>query len=117
MEWIDGGSLRAMLNGRSLDPRRVALIGRRIAAGLARAHAAGIVHRDLKPENIMVRSDDIVKILDFGLARRSAAGPASERVTNTGNIVGTPAYMAPEQVRGEPADADSDLFAAGGHPV
>lgn len=113
MEWIDGATLRTLLSGGPLEPGRVALLGRQIAAALGRAHAAGIIHRDLKPENIMVRSDDVVKILDFGLARPNAAGPASERETHTGKIVGTPAYMAPEQLRGEPADAASDLFALG----
>ncbi len=113
MEWIDGAPLRACLDGKSLEPARVALLGRQIAAGLARAHAAGIVHRDLKPENIMVRSDDVVKILDFGLARGQVGGPASARETITGGVAGTPAYMAPEQLRGEPATAASDLFALG----
>ena len=113
MEWIDGSSLRACLDGKPLEPARVGLLGRQIAAGLDRAHAAGIVHRDLKPENIMVRSGDVVKILDFGLARGQVTGSASVRETITGGVVGTPAYMAPEQLRGEPATAAADLFALG----
>ncbi len=87
-----------------------------IARGLAAAHARGIVHRDLKPENTFIRSDGVVKILDFGLAtlQSSLEGRDSDTShTMTGIIVGTAGYMAPEQVRGEQVDPRTDLFALG----
>ena len=88
-----------------------------VARGLAAAHDRGIVHRDLKPENIVLLRDGHVKILDFGLAKQSAAAAAGEQetiaATDAGTVLGTVGYMAPEQVRGEAADPRSDLFALG----
>ena len=91
-------------------------LARQIAEGLAAAHARGIVHRDLKPENVFITSDGHLKILDFGLARLLAEGPAGggPRCGDTrGVVLGTAGYMSPEQVRGEPADARSDIFSFG----
>jgi TolB-like protein/Flp pilus assembly protein TadD len=119
-ELLRGESLREALSGGALPARRVVEIATQIARGLAAAHERGIVHRDLKPENLFLTSDGAAKILDFGLARLEgkAAGPPSEGTTiaestSAGMMLGTVGYMAPEQVRGERADARSDLFAFG----
>jgi eukaryotic-like serine/threonine-protein kinase len=109
-----------LLQGESLEERlgrvghmpvaEVVRIGREIAAGLAAAHERGLTHRDIKPPNIWLEAErDRVKILDFGLAH---GGEADERITQFGTLTGTPAYMAPEQVRGE-AEPRSDLFSLG----
>src|SRR5262249_33993650 len=78
---------------------------------LATAHSQGVVHRDLKPENIIRTPSGVVKVLDFGVAR--VEGMASTRLTHTGTIIGTPAYMAPEQTQGDEVDFRGDLFAFG----
>ncbi|MDZ4799727.1 MAG: protein kinase [Bryobacteraceae bacterium] len=112
MEYVDGEPVRAPDNTRKLLDLAV-----QIADGLASAHAAGFVHRDLKPDNILITKAGRAKILDFGLAK-AAVRPASEdatrtSVTNPGTIVGTTAYMSPEQARGEELDARSDQFSFG----
>jgi serine/threonine protein kinase/tetratricopeptide (TPR) repeat protein len=110
-ELLEGETLRARLERAPLGWRKAVDIGVALADGLAAAHAKDITHRDLKPENIFLTSDGRVKILDFGLAR---AGPATaDDQTDPGTVLGTVGYMSPEQVRGEPADARSDIFALG----
>ncbi len=119
-ELLDGESLRARLRGGPLSVAEALSCARQITAGLAAAHAKGIVHRDLKPENLFVTKDGILKILDFGLARRviPSAGndtenETEERLTGPGSVVGTVGYMSPEQARGLPVDHRSDLFSFG----
>ncbi len=119
---LEGESLRQRLQGGPLPPAKVVEFGNHIASGLAAAHEKGIVHRDLKPENLFITKDGRIKILDFGLARlrpEHEAGPlqsqaaTADNPTREGRVLGTPGYMAPEQVRGQVADARSDLFAFG----
>ena len=115
-ECLDGQSLRRRLEAGPLPVGKAISVAFGIARGLAAAHARGVVHRDVKPENVFLRTDGDVKILDFGLAKLQpalASQPAAQRLTVDGLILGTPGYMAPEQVRGEPADAGADLFAVG----
>ncbi len=120
MEWVQGKTLRDLMAGGRLPPRRLAHIAHQIADGLAQAHAAGIVHRDLKPENIMVADTDGVKIVDFGLAKLTRPGEPerSQAATQTagtaaGVVLGTVGYMSPEQAGGRDADHRSDQFALG----
>jgi tetratricopeptide (TPR) repeat protein len=108
MELVEGESLRAVAERGPLAPQRVAKIAAQVLAALDAAHAAGIIHRDIKPSNIMLCADDRVKLVDFGVARL-----VDVDVTRTGDQVGTPAYMAPEQVRGGPVDARTDLYGLG----
>jgi TolB-like protein/tetratricopeptide (TPR) repeat protein len=120
IELLAGETLRERLEGGAIGWRKAAEIGAFIADGLAAAHGAGIIHRDLKPDNVFLTFDGRVKILDFGLARDVAAAapdethsPTVSRYTDPGAVMGTAGYMSPEQVRGEPADARSDIFALG----
>ena len=110
-EYVPGKPLRALLASGPLPIVQVVTIGAQLARALAAAHAAGVIHRDIKPENVMKTPSGIVKVLDFGLAR--VEGATAQRLTQTGAIVGTPAYMAPEQVLGQSVDFRSDLFAFG----
>ena len=110
MELVPGRTLRALMRERGWLPWQEALaVIDPVLAGLAAAHQAGIVHRDVKPENVLITGDGRVKVVDFGLARASAA------VGNTraGMIIGSVAYIAPEQVTGAPSDQRSDVYAAG----
>jgi Tol biopolymer transport system component len=115
-ELLDGAELRAQLDKGAIEPRRALEYAQQIARGMAAAHEQGIVHRDLKPENLFVTKDDRVKILDFGVAKLRAPageGTSAETQTNPGTVLGTVAYMSPEQVRGEKADHRADVFAFG----
>jgi len=117
-ELVPGESLRAAIERGPLAARKAADIGAQVAAGLAAAHAAGIVHRDLKPENIMVTPDGTAKILDFGVARMQPKATAVDQTatlgqTAAGAVIGTAAYMSPEQARAQDVDYRSDQFSLG----
>jgi Tol biopolymer transport system component len=121
MELVEGRTLREIEAGGPLPVRRLLGVAAQIAEGLAKAHAAGIVHRDLKPENVMVSKDGFVKILDFGLAKLiepqsgelSAMPTLAQLETHPGTVLGTVAYMSPEQASGEALDFRSDQFSLG----
>lgn len=113
MELVEGCTLREWGRGRSRSPAEVLHLIRQALVALGAAHGAGLVHRDLKPENIMVRTDGLLKILDFGLARSVTLGVAARTATLPGTILGTAPYMSPEQVLGQPAGPPSDLFSLG----
>src|SRR5688572_8346128 len=118
MEMIDGETLRSLVTRNALSLRQRVDILSQIAAGLAKAHAAGIVHRDLKPDNVMVTSDGYAKVLDFGLAKlmekdRVPEGSTSPQLTQVGTVIGTIGYMAPEQVEHRAIDYRADIFAFG----
>src|SRR6516225_8307114 len=139
MEFLDGKMLKDLIAGTPLPLGRVLELCIQIADGLDAAHQLGIVHRDIKPANIFVTKHGHVKILDFALAKLSTksageitrtgddatAGPAEIQLTRTGIVIGTAAYMSPEQVRGQPLDARTDIFSSGivlyetatGHPA
>ena len=107
MEYVDGPTLDQLLApDEAVSPERMFSILGQTAAALDYAHQKGIVHRDIKPANIMIAAGDAVKITDFGIAKITA----SEQFTMTGSIVGTPHYMSPEQVQGQPVDGRSDQF-------
>ncbi len=114
-EFVDGHTLGEEIRTRPRPPREEILrTGRELADALASAHRKGIVHRDLKPDNVMRGRDGRLKILDFGLARvEAAAADGAARMTQPGMLLGTPAYMAPEQINGLPVDARADVFAFG----
>ena len=119
-ELLDGQNLRQSIPASGMPWQKVVEMGAAIADGLAAAHGKGIVHRDLKPENVFVTSDGRVKILDFGLAQvKVPVEEEAETATMTpagtvaGTVMGTMGYMSPEQLRGEPSDARSDIFALG----
>jgi eukaryotic-like serine/threonine-protein kinase len=118
-ELLEGETLRQRLNRGPLPWRKVIEIGGQVCQGLAAAHGRGIVHRDLKPENLFLTNDGLTKVLDFGLAKltENLDGSAAEAVTlsatEPGSRPGTLVYMSPEQVRGEAANARSDIFALG----
>ncbi len=109
MELVDGLTLAQLLRVGAPPIARARAILAQICDGLGAAHLAGVVHRDLKPQNVLIGANDQVKLIDFGLATASFL----QGMTATGLIVGTPEYMAPEQVRGQPCDARTDLYALG----
>jgi len=113
---VDGVPLASLIEkSGALAPKRAAEIARQAAEGLAVAHDMGIIHRDLKPENLMIAKTrdgaDLVKIVDFGIAK--AAGNEAQKVTKTGLVIGTPDYMSPEQLAGDPLDGRSDIYSLG----
>ncbi len=121
-EFIGGITLRERMGGVAMPVREVADIAVQVSLGLAAAHAAGIIHRDIKPENILIRPDGLAKIVDFGLAKVAVVstpaghqdtGNTTDMDTSPGMILGTVAYMSPEQVRGQEVDARSDIFSLG----
>lgn len=110
MEFVRGQSVRELLSASGrLQPRQVTDVLLQVLSGLDHAHRQGIVHRDIKPENIMVTHEGVAKMADFGLARAYA----DSRVTQAGTVTGTAQYLAPEQIRGEPADPRTDLYSLG----
>ncbi|HUP47970.1 MAG TPA: protein kinase [Thermoanaerobaculia bacterium] len=119
MELIEGHPLSALVRPEGLPAAEVLQYGVQLAGALAHAHDRGIVHRDLKSSNVIVSPDGRVKVLDFGLARRQAGEEVGETsqvqtsLTEAGTVVGTLAYMSPEQLRGKPAEARSDVWALG----
>jgi len=123
MELVDGVTLSRKIQDDSVDLREILEWLAQVADGLAKAHGAGIVHRDLKPDNVMVSNDGYAKILDFGLAKLLDTQPVSDDgatavmmagpASTPGMIVGTCAYMSPEQAQGKPTDARTDVFAFG----
>jgi Tol biopolymer transport system component len=123
MEYVEGITLRRRLKEKRLSVAEAVEVAAQVGEALAAAHRAGIIHRDIKLENIMLRGDGYVKVLDFGLAKlagthtQAAATPEAPTITNQdtgpGNIVGTAAYMSPEQLRGSEVDERSDLWSLG----
>ncbi len=121
MEYVEGGTLRQRFSTTRLSIHEALEVAIQVAAALSAAHAAGIVHRDIKPENVMLRPDGIVKVLDFGLAKLAPAAPEIAEAdktrtvlkTEAGMVMGTTAYMSPEQARGDVLDARSDIFSFG----
>jgi len=131
MEFVDGRDLRAWLDEEARSWREILDVFLAAGAGLAAAHAAGLVHRDFKPDNVLIGKDGRVRVIDFGLARQAGAAPSRDRVaslgmrpameslanarhtpvtTETGAVMGTPAYMAPEQFEGKATDPRTDQF-------
>jgi serine/threonine protein kinase len=110
LDYLPGGSLAGLMQpGQRLDPKRAIELVRQVALAMDVAHRQGIVHRDLKPANIMLDEHGQPKVVDFGLARRAE----DVRLTRTGTVIGTPAYMSPEQVDGQPTGPATDIYSLG----
>jgi len=110
MELVEGQSLRDLLRDRKTLPEKEAIsFMKQMLSGLAEAHSQGVVHRDLKPQNVMVDSEGLLRIMDFGIARTADTAT----LTGSGEMMGTPDYISPEQVKGETTTAQSDLYSAG----
>ncbi len=117
MEYVRGQTLSAALRATSkIGPVRAVRIARRLCWALHASHGAGIIHRDLKPSNVILSSDveheEVPKLIDFGLAKL-AARPEEQSLTRTGQLIGTPQYMSPEQISGKAVDARTDIYALG----
>jgi serine/threonine protein kinase len=118
MPFLEGETLsRRETRHGPMPPDEAVPLLQQLCHGLQHAHDAGILHRDLKPENVMLVEEagqgDRAVVMDFGLAKESVAGPELTRLTATGIVLGTPEFMSPEQIRGKPLDARSDIFALG----
>jgi predicted Ser/Thr protein kinase len=110
-EYVRGETLREEIARGPIAPERARAIAAEIAGALAAAHDAGVIHRDLKPENVLIKPDGTVKVVDFGIAQ--IEGPEATRLTRAGSMLGTPAYMAPEQLLGQTVDGRADIYAWG----
>jgi serine/threonine-protein kinase len=111
MEYVTGTSLRELIDrGEPLPVPAVVAIAKQLCRALEVAHDQGVIHRDIKPQNLMVQPDGTLKVMDFGVARLRER---TQQLTSTGMVVGTPAYMAPEQLMDDPVDARVDIYAAG----
>jgi tetratricopeptide (TPR) repeat protein len=112
LEYVEGGSLDRKLSGNPVPPKQAARQVQALADGVAAAHQAGVIHRDLKPANVLVGKGEALKVADFGLAKQVGAAPGQ---TKTGDVMGTPSYMAPEQAAGNPKDVGPacDIYALG----
>ena len=120
LEWLDGVSLRELIDEEGVvGNERICSILAGVCSALSEAHRLNIIHRDLKPENIMILKDrdgnDFPKVLDFGLATvtEEAPGGSSEKLTKEGMVIGTPSYMAPEQIQAQPLETSTDVYAMG----
>ena len=110
LELVEGRSLAALHRERPMTLQALAAVAAQVAAGLAHAHGHGVVHRDVKPSNVLITPSGSARLTDFGIARRVDSG---SQLTETGHVVGTVAYIAPEQVRGEQVDGAADVYALG----
>lgn len=118
MEFVDGQTLEQLLsNEHGLPPERVLNLARQITTALSYAHKNGVIHRDIKPSNIIVcpatDGGETIKIVDFGIAKADLSGGEMQRLTQSGQVFGSPPYMSPEQVRGEKVDHRSDIYSLG----
>ena len=123
LEYLGGGDLAALARHQTLALEKALFYLQQVCSGLAHAHVSGVIHRDIKPENVMLRPRGYVKVLDFGLAKALADDPAAEDVSNSptlsmaatrqGVILGTAAYMSPEQAKGKVVDRRADVWAFG----
>jgi len=113
MEFVEGKSLKDLIRARGRLPMAITLsVGKQLARALEVAHEQGVIHRDIKPQNMVVEADGVLKVMDFGIARLAQRQPDSG-MTQAGAAIGTPEYMAPEQLGGQEIDARADIYAAG----
>jgi eukaryotic-like serine/threonine-protein kinase len=111
MEYVEGKSLKELIRARGrLSAAATLTIGKQLLRALEVAHEQGVIHRDIKPQNVVVTPDGVLKVMDFGIARLANR---TQGVTQAGMVVGTPEYMAPEQLLGDDVDVRADLYAAG----